>query len=379
MLLHRRDVLLSLAAGGLTLNTPYAFGAGDDIVLAHIGPFTVLPAPDAKLLNEGFRATVADINSKGGIQGRKLRLLTLDDAYSYEGFMKQLVEARKAKAVALLNPIGSATLKRVLDEGTLDQQDMLVLNAIPGASVLRNPGHALLLHVRAGDEEQIEKIVEHAKTLTIQSIGVLYQNIPMGNSGFASAQRAAKALGNMTVVGSESATDAASLKAAAERLASAKVQSAMVIGAPKFMGEGIAALRAAGMSQQLFTLSYLPVPALQKFAGEKGARGVGIAQTFPNPSGIKMPIQRELARVMRTHLPEVKNFSGFHMEAMIVMRIFEAAANRSTTMGGAAIANATRRMGELDLGGFRVDFSQSNVGSHWVDIGVATENGRLMY
>ncbi|GAA6143730.1 ABC transporter substrate-binding protein [Hydrogenophaga sp. 5NK40-0174] len=379
MELRRRDILMSMAAGSLSLNAFPALAAGNEIVLAQIGPFTVLPAPDAKLLNEGFQACVADINSKGGIQGRKLKLLTLDDAYSYEGFMKQLPVAREAGAVALLNPIGSATLKRVLDEGTLDQQDMLVLNAIPGASVLRDPGHPLLLHVRAGDEEQIEKIVAHAQILTIQSLGVLYQNIPMGSSGFASAQRAAKALGSMRVEGSESAPDAASLKAAAEKLAASNVQSALVVGAPKFMGEGIGALRNAGMSQQLFTLSYLPVPALQKFAGEKGARGVGIAQTFPNPSGIKLPVQRELARIMQTHMPEVKNLSGFHMEAMIVMRTFEAAAKRASSISGAAIAQAAHRMGEIDLGGFRIDFSDSNVGSHWVDIAVAAQNGRLMY
>ena len=36
-------------------------------------------------------------------------------------------------------------------------------------------------------------------------------------------------------------------------------------------------------------------------------------------------------------------------------------------------------MGELDLGGFRVDFSRGNEGSQWVDIGVATAEGRLIY
>ena len=63
------------------------------------------------------------------------------------------------KPVALLNPVGSAALKRMLDDKMLDQTDVIVLNAIPGAEALRNPGHPKLFHIRAGDRQQIEKIV----------------------------------------------------------------------------------------------------------------------------------------------------------------------------------------------------------------------------
>jgi len=36
-------------------------------------------------------------------------------------------------------------------------------------------------------------------------------------------------------------------------------------------------------------------------------------------------------------------------------------------------------MGEVDLGGFRVNFARSNIGSSYVDIGVVNADGRLIY
>jgi len=43
------------------------------------------------------------------------------------------------------------------------------------------------------------------------------------------------------------------------------------------------------------------------------------------------------------------------------------------------LAASLHSMGELDLGGFRVDFSRGNVGSRFVDIGVVNADGRLIY
>jgi hypothetical protein len=44
-----------------------------------------------------------------------------------------------------------------------------------------------------------------------------------------------------------------------------------------------------------------------------------------------------------------------------------------------ALADAFRRLGPVDLGGFRVDFSRGNAGSGHVDIGVINARGRLIY
>ncbi|MCV0439630.1 MAG: ABC transporter substrate-binding protein [Hydrogenophaga sp.] len=363
-----------LPAAALSQNTIQA----GDIVVAQIGPFTVLPAPDPRELNEGIRAALDEINGRGGIQGRRVSLVSLDDTYTFDGFRQQLAVAMEKKPVALLTPLGSATLKGVLDSKLLDNTDIVILNAVPGASVLRAPGHPKLFHIRAGDEQQIHKIVNHARTLNIRSMGVLYQNIPIGSSGLASARAAAAELGGIDIVDAASSTDAAAIAKAASTLAAANPQSALVVGAPKFVGESIAALRAAGISQQIFTLSYLPAPALVKFAGE-GARGVGIAQTYPNPRGATLPLQRDFRAAMAKAHPTLTAYTTFHMEGYVTARVFAEAARRSRSLTPTGIAQALHSMAEVDLGGFRVNFARSNLGSSWVDIGVVSGDGKLLY
>ena len=54
-----------------------ASAAAQDIVVGQIGPFTVLPAPDAKQVNEGIKAYFAQVNAKGGVNGRRTGRITI--------------------------------------------------------------------------------------------------------------------------------------------------------------------------------------------------------------------------------------------------------------------------------------------------------------
>jgi len=158
-------------------------------------------------------------------------------------------------------------------------------------------------------------------------------------------------------------------------------QAVLVVGAPRFMGDGVAALRKAGVSQSLFVLSYVPAGMLVKLAGPEGARGVGIAQTFPNPNGITLPLQRDFQAAMKAAHPDLRSYTPFHLEGYLSARIVAEAIKRSKDkeITPATLEKALRSAGEMDFGGYRVDFSKSNVGSSWVDIGVVTADGRIRY
>jgi ABC-type branched-subunit amino acid transport system substrate-binding protein len=147
------------------------------------------------------------------------------------------------------------------------------------------------------------------------------------------------------------------------------------------MADGVAALRKAGVSQSLFITSYVPAGLLVKVAGPEGARGVGIAQTFPNPNGITLPLQRDFQAAMKSAHPDLKSYSNFHLEGYLSARVVAEAIKRSKEkdVSAAMLERALRGAGEMDLGGYRVDFSRSNIGSRFVDIGVVTAEGKIRY
>ncbi|CAN5156338.1 ABC transporter substrate-binding protein [soil metagenome] len=374
-----RFVRLALAvlAAGLVSAAPAA--SAQEIVLGQIAPFTVIPVPDGTEVNQGIKAYLAQANKAGGVRGQKLSLFELDDRYSAQGFAEQFAKAMEKKPVALISPVGSAALKAMLDNKLLDTADVVIVNAIPGAEALRSPGHPRLFHIRAGDKQQIEKMINHTHTLGMTRLSVLYQDLPIGVSGMGMAEREAKRVGGMEVTGVKSSDTEASLAAASQQIAKQRAQGVLVLGAPHFMADGIANLRKAGVSQSLFALSYVSAPLIVKLAGIEGARGVGIAQTYPNPNGKVSPLNRDFQTAMKAAFPELKEYTSMQLEGYISARTVVEGLKHSKDATPAGLAKALQTMGELDFGGFHVDFSKSNIGSSFVDIGVISGDGHLRY
>jgi ABC-type branched-subunit amino acid transport system substrate-binding protein len=375
----RRHWCASVLAGAAA--RPWsAHAAGADIVVGHVAPYTVLPVPDASQLNQGMRACFAQVNAEGGLGGRRISLFEVDDTYSAEGFDKAFKQAMQRKPVALLSPVGSVALGHMLETRMLDRADVVILNAIPGAEALRNPGHPKLFHIRAGDRQQIERVVQHVVTLGIGKLVVLYQNIVMGTSGVVMAKAAASATGTLEIVGLESSAEIAAIQAAAQKAAQSDAKAVLMIGSPRFMSDAIAQVRELDGSKFVFALSYAPASLVAKVAG-RHARGVALAQTFPNPQGNATPLQREFRAAMKQAHPTLTpgNYTSFHLEGYVSARVFAKAAGRIPDVTPDALAKSLHAMGEYDLGGYRVNFARDNIGSNFVDIGVINAEGGLTY
>lgn len=350
-----------------------------DIVLGQIGPFTGLPVPDALQISQGAKAYIAQVNKAGGVQGRKISYFELDDTYKPDGFVAAMEQAMQRKPVALISPVGSASVKRMLDDKLLDKYDVVVMNAVPGSEALRNPGHPHLFHVRAGDKQQLEKIVNHARTLGILKLGVLYQNIPIGTSGMKVVVDEAARLTGMEVKGYEASTDPQMLAKGAQDVANLNAQGVLVIGAPPFASAGVAQLRKIGVTQSIFILSDTSPGLLVKVAGES-ARGVGIAQIYPNPNGRTTNLMREFQAAMKAAYPTMESYATFQLEGYLATRIVVEGLRRSKDVTKPeALAKALQAMGEMDFDGYRVDFSRGPVGGRFVDIAVVDISGRLRY
>jgi branched-chain amino acid transport system substrate-binding protein len=327
----------------------------------------------------GIKAYIAQANKAGGIRGRKLSVFELDDAYSPDGFAARFAEAMERKPVALISPVGSAAITRMLSDKLLDKYDVVVMNGVPGAEALRNPGHPRFFHVRAGDKQQLEKIVNHARTLGILKLGVLHQNIAIGTSGMKVVADEAARLTGMEVKGFQSTTDPAEMAKAAQEVFKLNAQGVLAIGSPPFAVAAVAQLRKAGVTQSIFVLGDTPAGLLVKVAGVDAARGVGISQVYPNPNGQTKPLVREFQAAMKAVYPDLKTYGTFHLEGYLSARVVGEGLRRAKDFTPAALAKALQTMGELDFDGYRIDFSKSNVGSHFVDIGVVDFEGRLRY
>lgn len=365
-----------LVAASAALSLPTWGWAADDIVVGQIGPFTGTPVPGAPEINQGLRAALNHVNATGGIGGRRVTLFELDDGFKEEGFLRRFAEALERRPVALLSPMGTSAVQRMLDDRLLDQHDVLVLNAVPGAESLRSPGHPRLFHIRAGDRQQVERVVRHAVTLGVTQMAVLYQDLSIGTSGLLVAQQVAAEVG-MKFSAFMAPAEGPVLAVAARGAAESAAQSVLALGSPRFAAEGIAALRQAGYGRSMYALSYVSPALVRKLAGP-GARGVALAQVFPSPNSSKTPVQLGFQNAMK-RLGEAGPYTAFQLEGYVTGRVLAEGLKRARDLSPAGLAKSLRAMGECSLGGFNVNFSRDNVGSHFVDIAMINVEGRLVY
>lgn len=329
-------------------------------------------------LGEGMRACIARANALGGIRGRQLEFIQLSSKNDPKLFMEYFNQAQKLGALAILCPFGGDNIQRILEEKVLDSAGPVVIGAIPGAEVFRNPGHPKLLHVRARDGRQIAHILGHAKQLGIRRVGMFVVNNEAGRSGATQASVSAKLLGDMALTTFLSEVDQVSIASAVRDFSTSGSECAIVLGPPKFMADSILTMREAKFNKFIYALSYMSPEVLVSVAKEH-ATNVVISQVFPNPTGIVMPLQREFQTTMRQHLPNITKYSTFHLEGYVCAQVYVESLRRSAVYDGLSLAKTLRASKEIDLGGYPVDFSKNNDGSRFVDIAIVDQSGKLRY
>lgn len=369
-----RQCLATLVLGGGSA------AIAEDIVIGQIAPIGVASTPEAQQLHDGTKACIDQVNRQGGVRGRRLQFFAIDDELQSPLVAEKFQQAMSRKPVALVNVMGSAVLGTLLSSKALDSQDVVILGAIPGAEAFRQPGHERLFHIRSGDKAHLERILVHSKTLGIQHIHVIAQDVGIGQSGLAVLKEAAERMGGIKISQSMSTLATAAKAEAVQKAAEAKAQAYVVIGFPVYMAEMLDLLRRNGVEQAVFALGYLSPALAVKTAGAKGARGLGLTQAIPNPNGKVLQVQREFQSAMREAMPKLTEYTSFHLEGCVGVRVLVEGLRRiEGTPTPAALAKALHSMGEVDLGGYRVRFGTGQVGSGWSDIGVMSETGRLLF
>lgn len=347
-----------------------------EIVLGQIGPFTGVPVPDARQIGQGARAAIAHANRAGGVAGRKIAWVELDDALSPAVFVGQFEAAMQRKPIALISPWGSASVQKMLHDRLLDRHDVVVMNAVPGSDAFRNPGHARLFHVRASDHQKLSKIVHHARALSIRRLAVLYQNNPVGTAGLGEIIREAARIGDIEVKGV--AVETVEVPKGAQEVVALGAQGVLVLGAPPFAASCVAQLRKVGVGQTIFLAADMSPDFLVRTAGLEASRGVGIVQIYPDPNS--RTGMRDFQAAMKAAYPELDAYTSAQFEGYVSTRVVvEGLRHVRGDITPAALTRALQTMGEIAVDGYRLNFSKGNAGSQFVNIAVIDANGRLRY
>jgi branched-chain amino acid transport system substrate-binding protein len=370
---------LFLGLGLLPILT--AAGAGE-LVVAQIAPFTGGVAVYSKEIKLGASVVFDSVNARGGVGGAKVRFITRDDQLDPKVTVAQFEEvARTERPLAFLFPVGPVGIAALVEGGIPQKLGVPVVGTVPAMYKLRVPLNPFIFHVGMGDDAELNKIVEHVATVGIRKIGVVFWNEPSALEAVALIDQQAHSRGLELVMKApvEAGTD--KVAPALEMINRQAPGTVIAILPVHATGALVKGLRAAGNATTVYGPSYTESFLLAQVAGANQARGVGVSQVVPNPYSLSSQLTREYQQNMRLYAPPGTRPSTLSLQGYIAAKIVVEGLRRAgVNPTPASLRDAIETLRGLDLGGLVVNYSpQQHMGLSYLNIGVVSEDGRLLY
>jgi len=187
----------SLTPSANPLGTPVRGVTDNEIRFGISAPFTGPAKELGQNMKLGIEAAFNVANANGGVHGRQLRLVAVDDGYEparTATTMKQLYE--RDQVFSVIGNVGTPTAVVALPYA-LDRK-MLFFGAFTGAGLLRNdPPDRYVFNYRASYAEETAAVVNYlvkVRRLSPDQIAVFAQQDAYGDAGFAGVEKAIRAL-----------------------------------------------------------------------------------------------------------------------------------------------------------------------------------------
>jgi len=377
----KRHLAASAAAAALLSFAALAQNSANEIVIGQVAPLTGVIAETGTEYVAGAEAYFKSVNAKGGVNGKKIRVVVKDDAYKPEqtlALTKEMLE--KDKPVALFGFIGTGNVLGLIKENVLSNAGIALLAPYTGAEDLRNPMNPNLFHIRASYADEAGKMVDHLVTVGVKRIAVMHQADAFGKSGLAGAQAAlAKYNLKLAATGDYDRAKPEEIDKAVASITAAKPDAVILVAVNRASSAFIKKLRLSGDNTQLFSISVVNFKELLKNAGEDSARGIGIAQVMPFPYATSSPVVYEYHEKMKKYSPDTV-VSYASLEGFVAAKVMVDALRRAgATPTRASVLKALEDTRAYDAGGLMIGFSPTNhVGSKLVEITVIGKNGKLV-
>jgi ABC-type branched-subunit amino acid transport system substrate-binding protein len=295
-LLARWTVLAALA--GISAAHAETGVTANEIV---IGMCNVQSGPAAALgtgLKKGSLAYFDRVNKAGGVNGRKIRVVTYDDGYEPKN---TVAHTRKLvnddKVFALFGYVGTPTSSSIMP--IIAEAKIPFFGPFTGAEFLRNPVNRYIFNVRSSYFDEAEAQVKYlTETRNARKIAVFYQNDAYG---LAVKGGVVKALRKRNLdLGGEATYErnTEDVAAAVAALKKANPDAVSMVGTYKAMAAFIKAAKAEGFNPVFMNVSFVGTAALARELGANGD-GVIVTQVMPSPNDTSLPLVAQYREDMK--------------------------------------------------------------------------------
>ena len=326
-------------------------------------------------MKQGILAAFDEANRQGGVHGRLLELVSLDDAYEPEAAIANTIRLIDEEEVfALIGAVGTPT-SRSATPITAESGTPYVA-PFTGAAFLRGPNLPNVINLRASYNQETEEMVARLTgELGLERIAVMYQDDSFGRAGYRGAMEALERRGMQPVAVGLYPRNTIAVKTALLDLRQGRPEAVVLVGAYEPVAALIAWARHTGLDPVFMTISFVGSNALAKKLGPSGA-GVYVTQVVPYPWGDSLPVvgqyRRALSVLDPAAVPGFVSFEGYLAGRLALASLDGCGPN----VDRACFVDELDRVGEIDLGGFKLRYGEGdNQGSDSVFLTVIGHDG----
>ncbi|HSG32926.1 MAG TPA: ABC transporter substrate-binding protein, partial [Sphingomonadaceae bacterium] len=335
-----------IAASGAALGEPGVFA--DRIVFGQSAAFKGPAAALGIGMRDGILAAFQEANEAGGINGRKLELISHNDGYEPETAIANTNRLIEEDGVfALIGEVGTPTSKAVQPIAT--DRNVPFLGPFTGAAFLRDPSLRNVVNVRASYYQETEAWIEHLTgDLGLSRIAILYQDDSFGRAGLAGVRQAMEKRQMDLVAEGTYKRNTTAVKRALLRIRKARPEAVVMVGAYKPCATFIKVAKSIEFDPVFVNISFVGSKALSEELGQAG-QGVVVTQVVPLPEDTSIVLVARYQRALKAMNPQAE--TGFvSLEGYMVGRlVVEALRHLNEPVTREGLLSTIREVGTFDL------------------------------
>ena len=275
--------LVILFAVASPLHARAETGVTSDAIL--FGQVAALEGPSSALgqgMRQGILAAFAEVNTKGGVYGRKLHLVSRDDGYDPDRSVVQTTKLIEEDNIfALIGAVGTPTAIATVPISSA--RNVPFIGPFTGAEFLRAPELRSVVNIRASYSAEAEAWVRHlTEDLHFTNIAIVYQDDSFGRDGLAGVKRALEKRGMELSAEGTFERNTKFVSSALRIIKRAEPQAVVMIGTYGPCAEFIKLAGKAGFHPTFVNVSFVGANALARELGAAG-EGVIVSQVVPFP------------------------------------------------------------------------------------------------
>jgi ABC-type branched-subunit amino acid transport system substrate-binding protein len=289
--------------------------------------------------SHGSETFINDINDKGGIHGRRIKLIVYDDQYDpakcVANTQKLIGEDR---VFMLFDYVGTPTSVKIID--IVNKAEVPTFGFFTGAEVLRTPFRPYMFHVRDSYYGEAEGAMGYfIDKLGLRKIAVMYQEDAFGLAVLEGVQLALKRRNMETVVTATFPRETTNVEKSLKIIKASGADVVVMVGTYTPLARFVNISHKVGFTPYFYTVSFVGSEAYGKelVEGHKVAPSqynrIIVTQVVPSPFDDSFPTVRHYRELITKYFPQDQpNYvalEGF-VNALVLSKILEACGKKLT-------------------------------------------------